>query len=170
MTSPTRFLLFVLLAVVGVKLSEQVYGLVAHREERALARGLRVRLLDAGTEVVARRQDADSLKRLLEAEDRRLEREHRTVRWYSRSAGQGRLGPEEYERYAGEVTRYNQHVVERNAVLRHLETAHERQMAAYARYGGLADSLQLLAVRMKQPYYQVPSPLEAADERRRGAP
>jgi hypothetical protein len=170
MTSPARFLLFVLLAVVGVKLSEQAYGLVAHRDERALARDLRGRLLDAGAAVVALRVEADSLKRVIEQEDRALEREHRTVRWFHRSAREGRLSAGEYERYAAEVAAYNQHVVERNTVLRELEALHERVLRESGRYNGLADSLHALAVRMKQPYYQVPTPLEAAEERRRGPP
>jgi predicted RNase H-like nuclease (RuvC/YqgF family) len=169
-TSPAKFLLFVRLAVVGVKLSEQLYGVVAHRQERALARELRGRLLDSGAEVVARRAEADSLKRVLEGEDRRLEREHRRVRWFHRSADRGLLDPEEYARYADEVTRYNRHVAERNAVLRELEASFARLSAANGRYVGLADSIHGLAVRMNQPYYQVPSALEAADERRRALP
>lgn len=170
MTSPAKFLLFVLLAVVGVKLSEQVYGVVAHRDDRALARELRLRLLDSGAEVVARRLEADSLKALLEGEDRRLEREHRRVRWFHRSAARGLLPPDEYARYADEVTRYNHHVAERNTVLRELEASYERLMKANTRYVGLSDSIHGLAVRMNQPYYQVPTPLEAAEERRRAPP
>lgn len=170
MSSPARFLLFVLLAVVGVKLSEQVYGLVAHREDRALARDLRARLLDSGAELVALRGERDSLKGVVEGEDRALEREQRTVRRFHRSARQGMLDAAEYERYAAEVARYNQHVVERNAVARELERTHARLLQANARYNGVADSLHALAVRMRRPYYQVPTPLEAAEEHRRALP
>ncbi len=55
-------------------------------------------------------------------------------------------------------------------MLHDLQGALERYGAATDRYHGLADSLHALAVRMKQPYYRVPTPLEAADERRRRVP
>lgn len=168
MSSPARFLLLVLLVIVGVKLSEQVYGLVVYRDERALARGLRGRLVDSGAELVALRERSDTLKRAIEAEDHALEQEHRGVRSLRYSASQGLLTAEEYDRYTAEVARYNEHVVERNAMLRALEAHHDRLLRASDRYNALADSLHALAVRMRQPYYQVPTPLEAAEERRRG--
>lgn len=170
MSSPARFLLFVLLAIVGVKLSEQVYGLVAFRDERALARELRVRLVESGTEVVVLRARHDSLKAVLAAEDRALEGEHRRVRWLRRSAGRGLLTPAEYDAFSAEIGRYNEHVFARNRVLHDLHVALDDYGTAYDRYDALADSIQSLAVRMKQPYYQVPTPLEAAAERQRGAP
>lgn len=170
MSSPARFLLFVLLAIAGVKLSEQAYGLVAFRDERALARDLRERLVESGAEVVALRQAADSLKDLIAAEDRALESEHRKVRSLRYSAGRGLLTAEEYNAFTADLAGYNQHVFSRNAMLHDLQGALERYGAATDRYHGLADSLHALAVRMKQPYYRVPTPLEAADERRRRVP
>jgi hypothetical protein len=167
MSSPARFLLLVLLAIVGVKMSEQLYGLVVFRDERSLARGLRARLVDSGAELVALRHRADSLKEAIEAEDDVLEREHRGVRSGRYSASRGLLTGDEYARYTADVDRYNRHVVERNGMLRELEAAHDRLLRASGRYNGLADSLHALAVRMRQPYYQVPTPLEAAEERRR---
>jgi hypothetical protein len=170
MSSPFRFLLFVLLAVVAVKVSEQLYGLVAHREHRALAGELRGRLLDTGAELVELRHEADSLRRVIEGEDEALERDQRVLRRFHRSARQGLLNEAERERYGEEVDRYNLHVVSRNAVLRDYEGVQERQKAASDRYNAIADSLHALAVRMRRPYYQVPTPLEAADERRRISP
>jgi predicted RNase H-like nuclease (RuvC/YqgF family) len=170
MSSPARFLLFVLLAIVGVKLSEQVYTLVAHRDERALARELQARLLDSGAELTALRLRADSLRRVIQAEDRMLEDELRTVRRFHRSARQGVLGASEYERYGTEVARYNHRLEERNGVSRELEEMRSRLLRANASYNAVADSLHTLAVRMNRPYYQVPTALEAAEERRRAAP
>ena len=170
MTSSARLLLFVLVAIVGVKLSEQLYGLVAHREERALAAELRQRLLDSGADLVVLRARTDSLKAEIERADGELEREQATIHRYHREARRGALDQADYARYGAQVSRYNLHVVSRNATLRELEALHARQLGASARYNGLADSLHTLAVRMKQPYYQVPTPLEAADERRRAAP
>ena len=64
MRSPGRFLLFVLLVIVGVKLSEQAYALVAFRDERAAARDLRARLGETGVELVQARAREDSLRAL----------------------------------------------------------------------------------------------------------
>jgi hypothetical protein len=163
MRSPARFLLFVLLVIAGVKLSEQAYALVAFRDERTQARALRERLLETGTELVAVRGEADSLKAQLEGEDGKLEDELHALHRYSRM---GPLSPRVYDRYRAELARYNLHVVRRNAVLRRLEGLHERHHGAVTAYNLLADSLHALAVEMGEPYYQVPTALEAAAERR----
>jgi hypothetical protein len=167
MRSPGRFLLFVLLVIVGVKLSEQGYALVAFRDERAEARVLRERLVVTGADLVDARMESDSLRRVIEAEDAQLERELRVVQRFHREARRGPMAPEVYAEYSDKLSRYNLHVVSRNAILRQLESLHDRQHVAVTRYNLLADSLHALAVEMGQPYYQVPTALEAADEARR---
>ncbi len=163
MRSPGRFLLFVLLVIIGVKLSEQGYALVAFRDERQAARGLRERLLDTGTELVAARTEFDALKQRVEAEDATLQRELATLRRFTRM---GPMTEQIYARYERERLRYNLHVEERNVVSRQWEASAQRLEASGQRYNLLADSLQALAVRMGEPYYQVPTALEAAAERR----
>lgn len=163
MKSPGRFLLFVLLVIVGVKLSEQLYALVAFRDERTQARDLRERLLETGTELVAIRGEFDTLKTRLEAEDARLQRELSALRRFTRM---GPLTQQTYDRYERERLRYNLGVEERNNVAREWEASARRHEASAHRYNALADSLQSLAVRMGEPYYQVPTALEAAAERR----
>lgn len=163
MRSPGRFLLFVLLVILGVKLSEQAYALVAFRDERQAARGLRERLLDTGTELVAARGEFDALKRRVEAEDAELQRELAALRRFTRM---GPLTEQVYERYERERLRYNLHVEERNTLARRWEASAQRHEVSAQRYNLLADSLQALAVRMGEPYYQVPTALEAAAERR----
>ena len=167
MSSPARFLLLALLVIVGVKLSEQAYGLVAHRDERALARDLRERLGETAVELVAVRAREDTLRAQIHAQDDQLERELRQVRRFHREARSGYMPAERYAQYTEELARYNARVVARNEVLRRLEALHARHDAAAGRYHLLADSLHTLAVRMGQPYYQVPTALEAADEHRR---
>ena len=162
MRSPARFLLFVLLVVVGLKLSEQLYALVAFRDERAQARDLRERLLETGTELVAIRGEFDTYKQRLEAEDAKLQRELATLRRFTRM---GPLTAQVYDRYERERLRYNLHVEERNNIAREWEASARRHEASAQRYNLLADSLQALAVRMGEPYYQVPTALEAAAER-----
>lgn len=162
MRSPGRFLLFVLLVIVGVKMSEQAYALVAFRDEREAARGVRERLLHTGTQLVAARTEFDDIRRRLEAEDAALQRELAALRRFTRSP----LTQQAYERYERERLRYNVHVEERNTIVRELEASARRHEVSAQRYNFLADSLQALAVKMGEPYYQVPTALEAAAERR----
>jgi hypothetical protein len=166
MRSPGRFLLFVVLVIVGVKLSEQGYALVAFADERVQARELRTQLVATGSELVDARVQADSLRQVIMAEDARLERELRVVQRFHRNARRGSMTPETYAEYSARLERYNLNVVSRNAVLRRLESLHDRQHVAVTRYNLLADSLHALAVEMGQPYYQVPTALEAAAEAR----
>ncbi|HEU4882507.1 MAG TPA: hypothetical protein VFT45_09690 [Longimicrobium sp.] len=166
MRSPVRFLLFVVLVIVGVKLSEQAYALVAFRDERVQARELRAQLVATGSELVGARVQADSLRRVIAAEDERLERELRVVQRFHRQARRGPMTPAAYAEYSARLERYNLNVVSRNAILRRLEALHDRQHVAVNRYNLLADSLHALAVEMGQPYYQAPTALEAAAEAR----
>jgi hypothetical protein len=163
MRSPGRFLLFVFFVVVGVKLSEQAYALVAFRDERAQARVLRERLLQTGEQLVAARTDAEDTRRKLAQEDSTLQRELATLRRFTRM---GPLSPQVWDRFERDRLRYNLHVEERNLVLREFEARVHRHETHAERYNQLADSLQALAVRMGEPYYQVPTALEAAEERR----
>ena len=163
MRSPGRFLLFVLLVILGVKLSEQAYALVAFRDEREQARGLRERLLATGDELMAVRGEFDTLRGQLEAEDARLQGELASLRRFTRM---GPLTEQVYDRYERERLRYNLHVEERNNLARQLEAGARRHEESAQRYNMLADSLQALAVQMGEPYYQVPTALEAAAERR----
>lgn len=166
MRSPGRFLLFVLLVIVGVKLSEQAYALVAFRDERQQVRELRARLGQTGVDLVAARTAEDSLRQLIRTQDDELERDLVAVRRFHREARRG-MTPERHAEYTAELARYNGQVVARNEVLRRFESLHDRHQAAATRYNLLADSLHALAVKMGQPYYQVPTALEAADEYRR---
>jgi hypothetical protein len=165
MRSPGRFLLFVLLVIIGVKLSEQAYALVAFRDERAQARDLRERLGQTGVDLVFARTREDSLRTAIKAQDVDLERDLQIVRRFHREARQG-MTPRRHAQYSAQLARYNAQVVARNEVLRRLESLHHRHQAAVSRYNLLADSLHTLAVKMGQPYYQVPTALEAAEEHR----
>jgi hypothetical protein len=166
MRSPGRFLLFVVLVIVGVKLSEQAYALVAYADERVQAKELRTQLVATGSELVGARVEADSLRQVIVAEDAQLERELRVVQRFHRNARRGPMTPQAYAEYSAKLERYNLNVVSRNAILRRLESLHDRQHVAVTRYNLLADSLHALAVEMGQPYYQVPTALEAAAEAR----
>lgn len=168
MTSPARFLLFVLLVILGVKGSEQAYGYFAFADERAQVKTLRTRLVDTGAELVGVRGRMDTLHAAITGQDRALERELRGLQRYYRQARHRTLPADVYEAYNAERTRYNLNVDERNARFREWQALDGRHDAMAARYTTLADSIHAIAVKMGEPYYQVPSALEAAAERRGG--
>jgi hypothetical protein len=158
-------LLFLLLVILGVKLSDSAYRWVAFGEERAQVKVLRSNLVDAGALYVRTRQEGDSMRAVLRVEDEQLEAEERRLRRYDSYASEGGLPPDVYERYRADLTRYNRHVTERNAKLADWQEIQARHNAAASRYTVLADSLNALATRMGDPYYAVPTPAEAAIER-----
>jgi hypothetical protein len=158
-------LLFLLLVILGVKLSDSVYRWLAFGPERAQVKVLRSGLVDAGAQYVRTRQEGDSMRAILRAEDEQLEAEERNLRRYDGYASGGGLPPDVYQRYRADLTRYNRHVTERNGKLADWQEIQARHNAAASRYTLLADSLNALATRMGDPYYAVPTPAEAAIER-----
>jgi hypothetical protein len=158
-------LLFLLLVILGVKLSDSVYRWLRFGPERAQVQVLRASLVDAGAQYIQTRQKGDSMRAVLRGEDEQLEVEERRLRRYDGYASDGGLPPDVYQRYREDLTRYNRHVTERNARLADWQEIQARHNAAASRYTVLADSLNALATRMGDPYYAVPTPLEAAIER-----
>ncbi|HEX8391536.1 MAG TPA: hypothetical protein VF665_04180 [Longimicrobium sp.] len=164
MTSPARFLLFVLLVIVGVKGSEQLYSYVAYRDERAAVRTLRTDLQRTATQLVAERARLDSLSAAVSAEDRRLTADLRALKRFYHMSTDGTLSPQAYARWTAERTRYNLRVDERNASFRQWQEIEARHRSLAIHYNALADSIHELATRMGEPYYQVPTALEAAQQ------
>lgn len=158
-------LLFLLLVIVGIKLSDSVYRWLRFGPERQQVKALRVQLVDAGAQMVRTRQESDSMRAVLHAADAALEAEQQALRRYDALAHDGALPPDVYERYRVELTRYNAHVGDRNARLSGWQEILDRNHAAVQRYNLLSDSMRNLAARMGDPYYSVPSPAEAAIER-----
>jgi hypothetical protein len=166
MISRVRPLLFLLLVIVGVKLSDEVYRWAVFGEERAQVRVLRDDLVEAGAAIVATRVQSDSMREVMRREDDRLEEERRALRRYDRMATGGTLPHDVYLRYKRDLDRYNEHVTARNARLRVWQEVLARNHTAVDRYNLLADSVRALALRMGELYYAVPTPLEAAQTKR----
>jgi hypothetical protein len=162
MRSPARFLLFVLLAVIGVKVSEQAYRFVAFRDERAQVRVLRDRLLDAGARLELARGERTRARDALEAEDERLEAERQRLLLRQRALESGPVTQAQYDRYRDALETYNHHVVDRNGRYQQYQVIRDRWAGSVESYAALADSLRDIATRMGEPYYSVPTPLEAA--------
>lgn len=165
MKSTPRFMLLVLLAVIGIKLSEQLYRWAAFRDERRQVGEIRERLLDSGAELTLSRAESRKQRLAMEEDDRKLEAERRSLMRYNRYSTGGYLPTGLYDAYKEELERYNRHVVERNGRLRAYQQAHDRYAAAVDRYNARADSVRAIATRMGEPYYAVPTPLEAAVQR-----
>lgn len=162
MRSPARFLFFVLLAVIGVKASEQVYRYVAFRDERAQVAVLQERLLDAGAQLELARVEHHASRAALEAEDARLERERERLMRLQQRVEDGPFSEAGYDQYRAALETYNRHVVERNGRAHAYQEVRDRWAAAVESYVTRADSLSELARRMGEMYYNVPTPLEAA--------
>ncbi|HEU4560321.1 MAG TPA: hypothetical protein VFS20_20900 [Longimicrobium sp.] len=158
-------LLFVLLVVIGIKLSDSLYKWVRYGPERETVKRMRGELVDAGAQIVLTRQVSDSMRAVLRGEDEGLEREQRVLRRYDDHAHDGALPSGLYERYRRDLTRYNDHVASRNATLSRWHEVQARYNAAVGRYNLLSDSIRTLATEMGDPYYEVPTPSEAAAER-----
>lgn len=165
MGSPARFLLFVLLAVVGLKASEQAYRFVAYRDEREQVRVLLDRLLDAGAQAELARAERDSMRAVLNAEDEHLEVERRQLMRLQRALESGPVSAAQYEAYRTALETYNHHVVTRNGRVQVYQTVRDRYATNWERHAALADSVREIAARMGEPYYSVPTPLEAARAR-----
>lgn len=162
---PLKFVLAIValpLIIAGVQLSNEVYRFLRFGEEREVVRTLRPRLLESGALVMQTRMLSDSMRERIRDEDRRLEAEQRALRRYDRMAVDGALPHEVYQDYRRDLNRYNRHVTTRNALLREWQDILARNHASVDSYNTLADSIRAAAQRMGEPYYQVPSPVEAA--------
>lgn len=157
-------LAFLLLLVVG-RVGKELYDWQVHADDRVRLVALRGRLLDAGAEVIRTRAELDTLKGVLDREDAALERERLGLRAYDRRAEGATLPVHLYEAYRADLDRYNGHVADRNRYFHRWREVLARNHAAVDRYNALADSLREVAGVLGDPYYQVPSPLEAAAER-----
>lgn len=166
MTERLRALLVLLAAVVAIKLLPEVYRWAAYGEERQQLASLRSRAVAAGTELVVARSRLDTLRGRIERVDRSLEGDRSSMLRYGGYAdATGALPPSLYRRYVEQVDGYNRRVASRNADWEAYVAARERSRSALERYQAHADSARRLAARIGDPYYQVPSPIEAAAER-----
>ena len=165
MSEQTRFLLSLLGLIVALLVGRELYQYVAYRDDRALLVGLREQVIDAGAELTRTRQEADSLRALVDDADRRLEGEVRVLRRYNRMARGGLLPPDVYARYERDRARYEQILEQRNGWFEEWKGVLSRSHVAVDRYNLLADSITNVAARIGDPYYAVPRPAEAAAQR-----
>jgi hypothetical protein len=158
-------LLVVLLAVVAMKLGHEAYRWFAYADERAELREMTERLEGAALEVVISQLATDSMRASIEAADSRLGELRERVDEFEKWSHRGTLPEHLHRRYRMELDRYNAQVAERNSRLDRWEEVVGRNHSAVAHYNRLADSVRLVAARMGEPFYPVPSPVEVAIRR-----
>lgn len=162
-------LLAVLLVVVTVQVVTHLFRWYAHRDERGHLIVLREQLVDAGAELVRAQLAVERLETEIKVEDRQLENHRRAVEAYDRHAREGALPGHLYDAYRRELNDFNTRVQQRNAWLEEWNAGRARRDAARVRYTTLADSMQAVAARAREPFYPIPLPAEAAAERGVGA-
>lgn len=164
--SASRLLLLILALVILSMAGREVYRWGMFREERGALVAMRERVVDAGAEVIRAESRLDTLGRALERADGILESDRRTLDRYARLAQGGNLSPGHYADYREELNRFNEKLRRRNARYHLWEAERLRGRGARERYRLLADSTRSLSREIGVPFYPVPSPVEAAVERR----
>lgn len=163
--STARVLVVLLVVVVAAMIGREVYRWWLFQEEREELVRMRERLVETGVAVVRAETRLDTLRHAVDRMDRVLERDRRALDVYARSAREGTLPPHLYAAYREDLKHYNQKLERRNARYREWEEERARGRAALDHYHALADSIRTLAREVGEPYYPVPSPVEAAVER-----
>jgi len=102
---------------------------------------------------------------VLQQEDAGLEEERRQLMRLQHGLEAGPVSAEQYDEYRQALETYNHHVVSRNGRVQQYQTVRERYATNWERHAALADSVREIAARMGEPYYSVPTPLEAARAR-----
>lgn len=163
-------LLVLLGLVIAVRLGAYLFGWYAHAEERAVLQGLSARVAEAGVGVVSTQLAADSLEREIERLDVELEEEQGGFTLYERMARTSPLTPSVYRAYRGRLAEYNRKVAARNETFERWRVVVDENHREVDRYNALADSIRAVAASIGDPYYEIPSPAEAAMEYGLAAP
>lgn len=165
MNEHLRFLLVVFLGVVVLLVGRETYRWFAYADERNALLAMRPEIVNAGAEAVRTREQTDSLRARVDSLNRDLDRRGEGLRRYGRIAVNGLLPPDVYRLYARDRRAYEQVLSRRDEWYAAWKNSYERNRAAVRRYAVLADSMRDVALRMGDPYYHVPMPVEAALEK-----
>jgi hypothetical protein len=158
-------LLFFIALVVAVQIAEHLYRWYVHRDERAQLAVLREELIDVGAEMIEAQLAVEHIRAEIQMLDSEGER------WRVRAFPQGSPRPAPpATRWAArpddeEHDRIQARILERNRQLDDLSVVVSRRNSAAARYYLLADSLRSVAQRVRDPYFAIPLPAEAATAR-----
>jgi hypothetical protein len=157
--------LLVLGGVVAIRQGQELFHSYVYADELTrLDRMVNV-LEEDGVQVVRTRMRADSLRAIIEEIDRELVKRKEAVSAYDRHVSQGALPSRLYTAYRRELDAYNRRVMERNQVFERWKAVVVENHAAVGRYNSRADTIRALADRIGEPYFRIPSPVEAAAER-----
>lgn len=157
-----RMLMLVALVLIGTHAAYGTYRWLAFAEERAQLRALNAQVDVAGFQVIRTQLRVDSLQRRIGGLDRELRTVRSALARFGEHEVEGALPPALHAQYRAEIARYNQRVEQRNGWFARWQAAVRNNAAAVRRYNRLADSIRSVAARMGEPYYNIPSPVEAA--------
>jgi hypothetical protein len=159
-----RLRIFALLAVVlvAVHAGYGAYRWLAFAEERAQLRALNAQVDSAGFQVIRTQLRVDTLEQRIGGMDRELEEVRSALARFGAHEVDGALPPALHAQYRAEIARYNRRVELRNGWFARWQAAVRNNATAVRRYNRLADSIRSVAARMGEPYYNIPSPVEAA--------
>lgn len=156
----------IVLLVLVVRLSEQLYRWWAFAEERAAIAQLDEELRRVAVGVISTQLRADTLRKSIERVDSELAAGRGEVDLYEGRAGREDLGDSLEGVYREVVGRYNQMIEERNELFSTWQEVVDENHRYVDRYNLLADSIRTLAASMGEPYYPIRSPAEMIEQAR----
>jgi len=156
-------LLFVAL-VAMIQVAEGWYRWYVHRDDRVHLSELREELIDAGAEMIEAQLEIGRIREAIENVDSDTGG-HLAARTHPRRTADGAVpGSVRAAAAAGQDVVAVQ-IWDRNRHIDELNTAVARRNSAAAQYTVLADSIRRVATRVRDPYFAVPLPAEAATRR-----
>jgi hypothetical protein len=159
-----RFLsiLGVLLLIVGIKLSQQLYRHYVFSEERLEIVRLEDEVEDAGLGVIGTQLRADTLRQEIDAADARLRTARRRLDRVEGELLRGAVSVQVERSYRADLSLYNEQVDQRNSLFQAWRATVDSNHVHVERYNLLVDSIRKLATVMGEPYYPIMTPAEIA--------
>jgi hypothetical protein len=155
-----------LLLLVGVaKLGQELYRWYAFPEERAVLARLEHALEYEALGVILTQLRVDTLRAEIRARDEALGISRDDLDRFERDAAAGPISEGFARAYRVDLRAHNRRVAERNELLNELLGSVQVNQEHVSRFNVLADSVRLIAARLGEPYYSVPTPAELADRR-----
>ncbi|MGH7458632.1 MAG: hypothetical protein ACREKN_06025 [Longimicrobiaceae bacterium] len=155
-------LLVILALVAAVQLGIHLVRWYAHAAERQELAGVRDAGVQAGAEVVRTMLRLDSLRLVIDSLDHGLAQRRRSVRAYERFVRADRLPARLHRAYRSDLASYNSLVGERNGVAGEWERTLEASRLSRESYQRLSERARTLAAAIGEPYFRLPTPMEAA--------
>ncbi len=156
----------ILLLVVGLKLSQQLYRFYSHREERVEIARLEGEIEEAGYGMIVTQLRADTLRQVIDSLDRDLREIREQLDDVERRLAEGSGISIVELSYRQRIDSFNRRVRERNEQYARWRAAADSNSVHVFRYGVLFDSIRAMATALGEPHYPIPTPAEIVAGRR----